>query len=639
MSTTPIHVGAPRTRVLLPAAIVCATAFGLAVSFTQAHRPLSVASGPTIASGLTPQLVSTSGSSPSLNESDTDWRDMPLVETPPTESAVPPIDKESDRILWVSSTGDLVDMFETLGYDFDRVRDDGGVVPRLFLAELPADFTTRADAAQRIDIFFRTLLPLTLRVNERIALERARLVELHDQLAAGATLTDEDRQWLTDLAEAYNVAPADGLGSDTLQVLLRRVDIVPPSMALAQAAVESGWGTSSLARNGNALFGQVGLSGMRANTGHVYATFDQLIDAVDAYVYNLNTNPAYWSFRAMREAQRQAGQQPDGLTLIGGLTAYSELGQGYIGYIRGFIRTHDLESLDTQVAVTGRRPLEPAWPSDICRRIGGPAGRMLILAVDTAGDACSVALCDGDGWIAGATRPMRHGHAEALMPMVVDALATDSGIRRRSLRRHHGPGAFTGLRIGIAAVAGMALAGDRPIVGMTALLPPPPACRPPRRGHDLLVALDSRRSDPYLQSSTRIWHPSARLVRPAGRSGPAPADRPILLGRQCRRRVPAGSGDRRHPGRGPGHRLRSSPRLPATGRTGPARTHRCPSTCRPPDARVPPGRGIARDRGALRHHRAPVGATAAGAVGCMALLSAGWSGGHGSAAVPPARSP
>lgn len=364
MSTTPIHVGAPRSRTLLPAAIACATAFGLAMAFGPVHPPAAPsAGGAAVAPALAPQLISsTVPPAQSLNESGTDWRDLPMVETPEMDAGVPPIDKDSDRILRVTSTGDLVDMFDTLGYDFAYVRDNGTAVPRLFLAELPADFAARADAGQRVDLFFRTLLPLMLRVNERITAQREQLLELSGQLAAGATLAEEDRLWLDSLAEEYGLT-GGSLAGETLQVLLRRVDIVPPSMALAQAAVESGWGTSSLARNGNALFGQVGLSGMRAPTGHTYATFDQLIDAVDAYAYNLNTNPAYRSFRAMREAQRQAGQQPDGLTLIGGLTAYSELGQGYIGYIRGFIRTHDLESLDTsRLQAPGEGPLPTGLP-------------------------------------------------------------------------------------------------------------------------------------------------------------------------------------------------------------------------------------------------------------------------------------
>ena len=346
MTTTPILIGAPRRRALLPVSVTCVAVASLALALGPLGSSPTPDSGPTSTSLPAPQLISTgTPRSSALSEADTDWRDLPMVEAPDATDVTPPIDKLSDRIMRVASTGDLIEMFDTLGYDFAAVRDLGMPVPRVFLAELPADYSQRADASQRIDLFLNMLLPLTLRVNEGIAAERERLMDLSEQLGAGATLSDADSRWLRQMAEIYRV-DTDTPGSETIDRLLLRVDIVPPSMALAQAAVESGWGTSSLARNGNALFGQTGSSGIRASTGHTYATFDQLIDAVDAYIHNLNTNPAYASFRDLRAAQRAAGEHPDGVTLMGGLTAYSELGSQYIRYIRNMIRSHGLDRID-----------------------------------------------------------------------------------------------------------------------------------------------------------------------------------------------------------------------------------------------------------------------------------------------------
>ncbi len=346
MTTTPILIGAKRRRALLPVSVTCIAVASAALALGSVGSAPTVESGPTSATLPAPQLVSSGAPrSSTLSEADTDWRDLPMVQAPDATEDEPPIDKLSNTIMRVSSTGDLIEMFDTLGYDFASVRDLGMPVPRIFLAELPADYSQRADASQRIDLFLNTLLPLTLRVNEGIEAERARLLDLSEQLGAGATLSDADARWLLQLAEAYNV-DADTPGSETIDRLLYRVDIVPPSMALAQAAVESGWGTSSLARNGNALFGQTGSSGIRASTGHTYATFDQLIDAVDAYIHNLNTNGAYASFRELRAAQRAAGEQPDGVTLMGGLMAYSELGDQYIRYIRNLIRNQGLDRVD-----------------------------------------------------------------------------------------------------------------------------------------------------------------------------------------------------------------------------------------------------------------------------------------------------
>lgn len=292
---------------------------------------------------------------PAIEAPSTDWRDIPLFSA--DDPAAPPIDKTSDRVLRISSVGELTTLFDTLGYDHVRVGDLGISVPRLYLTALPADIAAGEHAGARPGLFISALLPVLLRVNEAIAADRALVLRAAESLAAHGTLDAPARDAIERLAEAYRLDPA-APAAELVAALERRVDAVPPSMGLAQAAVESGWGTSSLARNGNALFGQTGSRGVRSSTGHVYATFEDLMAAVEAYARNLNTHPAYEPFRTLRAEQRAAGEALDGVALMGGLSAYSELGAEYIRYVRRLMRGFDLPRLD------GARLADPSDPAD-----------------------------------------------------------------------------------------------------------------------------------------------------------------------------------------------------------------------------------------------------------------------------------
>jgi Bax protein len=217
-------------------------------------------------------------------------------------------------------------------------------VPRVFVSTFPDDIHEIDAIDLRKRVFFDTLLPLVLAVNEEILADRERLQAIVANIEAGVPPTTADARWLAELSAAYEVARVD------IDALLPRVDAVPPSMALAQAAVESGWGTSRLARRGNALFGQIvasGADGIPASDGdHGFAAFETLRDSTASYAMNLNTHFAYEAFREARAAQRAAGEMPDGYALMGELTAYSELGHEYIDYIRVVIRANDLQAFD-----------------------------------------------------------------------------------------------------------------------------------------------------------------------------------------------------------------------------------------------------------------------------------------------------
>ncbi|MDZ7711676.1 MAG: glucosaminidase domain-containing protein [Rhodovibrio sp.] len=185
-----------------------------------------------------------------------------------------------------------------------------------------------------------------LQANARIRAER-RFVET---LIALEIPTDElpeaMRRKLERLADKYQVAPGN------LAKLKRRVDVVPPALVLAQAAIETGWGTSRFAQQGNAIFGQHTRDpedpGMvpreLEDPSFRVRAFETVTGAVEAYLRNLNTHPAYAGLRARRAEARARGEYPDGADLAGGLVDYSARGQDYVEDIRLTIRANDLQA-------------------------------------------------------------------------------------------------------------------------------------------------------------------------------------------------------------------------------------------------------------------------------------------------------
>ncbi|MBO6784237.1 MAG: glucosaminidase domain-containing protein, partial [Alphaproteobacteria bacterium] len=211
--------------------------------------------------------------------------------------------------------------------------------------------------SQKKSLFFRALLPMVLMTNREILADRARLRGIRGDIAARRTVSPENADWVRDLARRYGLSSL-ATGSEppngrSLDLLLRRVDAIPPSLALAQAAVESAYGSSRFAVEGNALFGQWrfgdGLVPGRQRTrlgDYRIADFDSPMGSIRAYARNLNTNPAYKPFRDRRAVARQGGRTPEGAVLAGGLLAYSEKGQQYVDLLRNVIARNRLSVLD-----------------------------------------------------------------------------------------------------------------------------------------------------------------------------------------------------------------------------------------------------------------------------------------------------
>ena len=254
---------------------------------------------------------------------------------------------QGNGLVQVKSTELLYKVFHRAGYRLDGVRRHGEV-PRLFLVSLPGDLRKIRAPSHRKIMFIKTTLPLILLVNEQIERDRMRIQFLRALIGAGVEFTPDDAAWLNAIAEYHGLLRID------FDELLRRVDIVPTSLALAQSATETGWGTSRFAHEGNALFGQRifggkgGLVPRRRDKGKTFKvrSFDDLIEGVKAYVHNLNTFAAYEEFRRAREAMRDGGLRLVGTVLAKTLENYSERRGAYIDTIQLIIRANELGMFD-----------------------------------------------------------------------------------------------------------------------------------------------------------------------------------------------------------------------------------------------------------------------------------------------------
>jgi len=194
------------------------------------------------------------------------------------------------------------------------------------------------DANTRVHTFARVVLPLIDHQNAEIKKQRQTLV----QLSKAKSLTKAQAAWLEGMREYYKAA--------SLQDLLAKVDIVPRSMALAQAAVESGWGQQPLAQQANVFYGQKTFDpdapSATGQYGEKYRAFDSPEDSVRAYMRNLNTHPAYEPFRLARAELRSKNRPLQGAQLVKSLGSYSTQG-GYGQQLHSIIQGRGLNKLDT----------------------------------------------------------------------------------------------------------------------------------------------------------------------------------------------------------------------------------------------------------------------------------------------------
>ena len=248
----------------------------------------------------------------------------------------------SNQFIRVQHASDIGDVFaKQLGGDPFL-----GDIPRVFVQALPSDLDGIVDVEQRKRLFLQVLLPQILRLNEDIRADRARLIAIAQTPPDGQST--ENAAWLARVAQEYRATPADYAS------LLTRVDVVPPSLAIAQGAIESGWGTSRFALTGNALFGQrtfdLSRAGFRPkdveDANFKVRRFESLMESIWGYMITLNTHPAHARFRQLRAQMRQEGDAIDSMALAGTLMRYSEEGERYVSLVQNVISANNLRRLD-----------------------------------------------------------------------------------------------------------------------------------------------------------------------------------------------------------------------------------------------------------------------------------------------------
>ncbi len=204
------------------------------------------------------------------------------------------------------------------------------------------------------DTFIQELLTHIYQVNRDISLQRQRLLRAREQLEQQGQLSATEQQWLKQIAADYHVDFAALNNHQGWQTLLKRVNTVPASLALAQAANESAWGQSRFARLGNNYFGQwcynqgCGIVPSQRKPGRVHEVkrYESTFASVQEYVHNLNTNVAYATFRELRAKLVAQNDSINGLKLVIGIMNYNPSGLAYVRKIKSLITAYHLLRYD-----------------------------------------------------------------------------------------------------------------------------------------------------------------------------------------------------------------------------------------------------------------------------------------------------
>ncbi len=249
-------------------------------------------------------------------------------------------DLETDTVRLSAST--IKQLFQDTGYNLKDVRKKKLVKP-VALTLLPNEIKMIEDSKKRKELFIQIVLPLILKENSNIRLDRKTLFSIINK----SNNSDLEKKWLEKKYKQYGIKTKD------LSELKIRMDEVPVSLAIAQAAKETGWGTSRFAQEGNALFGQWTWSGeglkpkdADVDKGHKVMKFNVLQASVRAYKRNLNTHFTYKDFRKARAELRDLGKPLDGLTLSEHLDKYAETGTQYVAVLKKIIIQNKLKDFD-----------------------------------------------------------------------------------------------------------------------------------------------------------------------------------------------------------------------------------------------------------------------------------------------------
>ena len=274
----------------------------------------------------------------------------------------------AQEVVVLSGLDETIAWFEKQEFWGETKHADQIEVPRAIIVAISERWRKNArnlPVATKKEIFYRFMLPLVVHANTMVLDRRERLTNMKKMLEKGNRLAEADAAWLREIAVVLRIADREqveqavdsaALGKIIDQALYK-LDVIPPGLALGQAAYESGYGTSRFAVQGNALFGQWTFGGdgltpqqQRKQLGdHRIASFDWPFDSVRGYFINLSAHPAYADFRRIRAEAKAKGKKLSSLVLADGLKNYSERGQAYVDTLKGIIRKNRLQVADNAV--------------------------------------------------------------------------------------------------------------------------------------------------------------------------------------------------------------------------------------------------------------------------------------------------
>jgi len=246
-----------------------------------------------------------------------------------------------------------LNLFENLKYDLKKIRQGQPVKP-IYLSQLPKDLDQLTSTKKKKNTFIKIVMPLILDENNKILENRKKLFKILSK----STNSMGEKRWLNRRFKEYEIKKGD------ITELKVRMDIIPPSIAIAQAAIESGWGTSRFALEGNAMFGQwtwskngIEPTDKSKNQNHKILKFSMLRSSVKAYKNNLNTHNGYKEFREKRAELRKNNKKISGLKLVNYLHNYAATGKEYTKSLKKTIDQNGLTDFDDATLMNSGKSL------------------------------------------------------------------------------------------------------------------------------------------------------------------------------------------------------------------------------------------------------------------------------------------
>ena len=247
----------------------------------------------------------------------------------------------------------IISLFEEENYNLKDIRQGKAVDP-VFLSKLPTGIANLDNIGDRKKLFIKVILPLVIYENNKILEDRNYL----NQISREKSLSEQEIVWLDKKFKEYKV------NTNEIEELKKRMDVIPPSLAIAQAAYETGWGTSRFAMEGNSLYGartwKKGKGIVPNDRGEEQKfevlSFKIIRASISSYKKNLNTHQSYSEFRKVRAIQRKEKNRVFGLELSQYLNKYSEIGDVYVQRLKKIMEQNSLTDFDESVLSQKKKP-------------------------------------------------------------------------------------------------------------------------------------------------------------------------------------------------------------------------------------------------------------------------------------------